>query len=410
MPLTLNVKIRSFPHPTETFIVNHIVGLLKVGVGVNLYTNAYHGIDAYPNPENLKKYCIDDIVNKNIKVKTGFGKIFQILGLILNFKIFVFTFKYYLLKPQWSLSPIYNIYNYRHFDSSLVCHIQFNTSINPLMDLLKIGYLKPRKVIVTFHGYDAFRLTKDNFRKHYYKFYDECVYAVTVNSNYVKDYLISVGIKKSLINIVPMGIDTSLFRDLKKEHSVQKNIKLVSVGRLIQLKGHKYGIQVLKILLDKGYNVSYTIVGDGLDAYKIELIEEAQRLGCENHVAFLGQKGQNEVREILKQSSVFLMTSTSDDITGRREAFGIASVEAQACGLPVIAFDSGGVSEVLIHEDTGFLVKDRDVHAMAKKVELLFENKALYKKMSQNASNHALQNFDNERIINQYIDLYRIKA
>src|SRR5690606_21578677 len=127
-------------------------------------------------------------------------------------------------------------------------------------------------------------------------------------------------------------------------------------------------------------------------------------------VVFTGVKTQEEVKEILMESTVFLMTSTFDDLTGRQEAFGIAIVEAQACGLPVVAFESGGVPEVLINGETGFLVEDRNVQEMTEKVEMLKEDTALYAAMSQKARKHALLNFDNYKLIRQYIDLYSLKS
>src|SRR5690606_16340797 len=136
----------------------------------------------------------------------------------------------------------------------------------------------PKKVLITFHGYDAFRLNKEVFYNRYAEFYKNCVYAVTVNSNYVKQHLIKAGISEGIIKIVPMGIEVDMFKNLQIIHQQNKIIKLVSVGRLIQLKGHKYGIQVLKQLLDRGYNATYTIVGDGLVDYKNELREEIRKL------------------------------------------------------------------------------------------------------------------------------------
>src|SRR5690606_31103469 len=165
------------------------------------------------NSEKIKAYQIDNLVHKNIKVKNGIYKVFQVMGLLINPKIISYAIKYYFFTPQWSLKPVYNLYNYKDFDDSLVCHIQFNTSIKPLLDLTAIGYLKPKKVLITFHGYDAFRLNKEVFNKRYAEFYKNFVYAVTVNSNYVKQHLIKVGISDNIIKIVPMGIEVDMFKN-----------------------------------------------------------------------------------------------------------------------------------------------------------------------------------------------------
>ncbi|MDN3725289.1 glycosyltransferase family 4 protein [Aequorivita sp. SDUM287046] len=406
--MKLNLKIRSFPNPTETFIVHHILGLLKQGVKIKIYTNAYHGMATFVHTDEIIDSQIDKLVHKNLKVKKGMSKIFQVLGLVTKPRILKYAVKYYIVKPQWSLKPLYNLYNYRDFDISLMCHIQFNTSIKPLIDLWAIGFINPKKILITFHGYDAFRLNEEVFKSRYSEFYKSCVYAVTVNSNYVKQYLVKAGLMEEMIKIIPMGIDVSMFNDLQAKPKQDTIIKLVSVGRLIQLKGHKYGMQVLKILLDRGYEATYTIIGKGLDAYTNELKKEVKRLGIGEYIFFMGQKSQKDIKDILFESSIFLMTSTFDDLTGRQEAFGIAALEAQACGLPVIAFKSGGVPEVIVDGETGFLVEDRNVLEMANKVELLYNDSTLYHAMGIKAREHALVNFDNDKLIRQFIKLYHL--
>ena len=406
----LNIKIKSFPHPTETFIVQHIIGLLEQGLKLKIYTNAYHGMAAYLNPEKIQGYQIDNLVNKNIKVKKGLPKVFQIFGILMNFKIIKYAVKYYFFKSQRSFQPLYNLYNYKDFDASLVCHVQFNTSLKPLMDLVAIGYLKPKKMMVTFHGYDAFRLNKEVYSNRYATFYKNCVFAVTVNSKYVKQHLIKAGLNENKIKVIPMGVNVKAFNGLQIKPKNNKIIKLVTVGRLIQLKGHIYGLQALKFLLDKGYKATYTIVGDGLSDFENGLKQEVQKLGCEEHVCFMGHMSQEEIKKILIESSVFLMTSTFDDITGRQEAFGIAAIEAQACGFPVVAFKSGGVPEVLRNGETGFLVEDRNVQEMVRKVELLYNDTALYEAMSLKARKHVSLNFDNDKLIRKFIDLYTEKT
>ncbi|MFK7831981.1 MAG: glycosyltransferase family 4 protein [Winogradskyella sp.] len=406
--MKINIKIRLFPQPTETFIISHIIGLINRGICPKIYTNYYRGIEAFKNPEKLKKYDIDSLVHKNFKLNTKLPKVLQIFKIISNFKILKFAFRFYRLKLKWSLEPFYHLYNYRDFEEDLLCHVQFNTSLKPLIELSEIGYLNPKKLIITFHGYDAFRLTKEVYHKTYSKFYTNHVKAVTVNSNYIKKHLLSVGVSASIIHVIPVGIDVDAFTDLSQKLNKQDDhIRLVTVGRLIQLKGHKYGIRVLKKLLDMGYNASYTIVGDGRETFKKTLIAEVIQQNCEKNVIFTGYQPQEEIKKILLTSSLFLMTSTQEDLTKREEALGLVAVEAQACGLPVIAFDTGGVSETIVNGYSGFLVEDRNVNAMVQKVISLTKDVKQFKQMGQNAREHAFQNFDNLKLIDQYIKIYK---
>lgn len=403
--MKLNIKIKLFPHPTETFIITHILGLLKKGVFLKIYTNIYKGMTTYDNPEQIEQYDLESLVHRNFQIDRSLPKFLQILKLLGNFRTLRYGIKYYVFKPVWSFEPLYHLHNYKDFDDSLICHVQFNTSLKPLIDLTEIGYLNPKKVLITFHGYDAFRLNAEKFYRNYADFYQNHVQLITVNSNYIKNRLIKVGIDPSKIHIIPIGIDVESFNYTRSLPS-NKTIHLVTVGRLIQLKGHKYGIRVLRELLNLGYKATYTIIGSGLYDFQQELEQEANNLRCKEQVNFTGYLPQVEIKKVLLKSFVFLMTSTFDDLTFREEAFGLVAVEAQALGLPIIAFDTGGVSDTLIHGQTGFLIEDRNVEAMTEKVILLHDNKELYQEMSMNAKVHACNNFDNNTLIERYLDLY----
>jgi len=149
--------------------------------------------------------------------------------------------------------------------------------------------------------------------------------------------------------------------------------------------------------------VEYYIIGDG--NHEKTLKAEAKKLDITKHVFFEGTKQQVTIIDYMHKSDLFLMPSTYDDITKRREAFGLVSVEAQAMGLPVIGFNSGGFPDTIQEGKTGYAVKDRDHIALADKIEELIINPSLYQDMSKAAISHA-QSFDFKQTTQQYIDLY----
>jgi colanic acid/amylovoran biosynthesis glycosyltransferase len=132
---------------------------------------------------------------------------------------------------------------------------------------------------------------------------------------------------------------------------------------------------------------------------------EVERLNLSDNVYFLGSQSQSEVIETMKGVDLFIMPSTYDDKSGRREAFGLVSLEAQASGLPVIGFNSGGFPDTIIEGETGFAVKDRDVDALASKVEYFIKNPEIYAEMSKKAIEHAAS-FDHQFTTQKYLDLY----
>jgi colanic acid/amylovoran biosynthesis glycosyltransferase len=159
---------------------------------------------------------------------------------------------------------------------------------------------------------------------------------------------------------------------------------------LIKWKGHAYGIKAVSLLVKKGYNISYIIIGEGEE--KTNLKNLIKSLNLEKNVVLTGAKDQQFIRDHLQQSDIFLMTSTHDE-TGRRETQGVVTGEAQACGLPVCAFNSGGVPYTMVDGETGFLSEEKDIKGMADNIEKLIVNQELRKKMSNNARNFVVEHY-----------------
>ncbi len=180
-------------------------------------------------------------------------------------------------------------------------------------------------------------------------------------------------------------------------------IKLITVGRLDELKGQRYGIEVAKILKEKGYDFKYTLIGKGRNSAELQELISDYKL--ENHVYMEGEKSQTQVRDFLQSNDIFLMTS----VLGKgnsREGQGLVSAEAQACGLPVVAFDSGGVKYTVQNRVTGFLVPERDVNAMTSAIEELVQNNILRKKMATKAREFISENFSYTGIAATWCEIY----
>ena len=180
-----------------------------------------------------------------------------------------------------------------------------------------------------------------------------------------------------------MHVDTSLFYPLTK-NSINKNkIKLITVGRLNKVKGQIYALQVVNKLIKKGYSIELFVVGEGSERGVLEKYIYNNNL--KDYIFLLGVKSQNEIVNLLRSSDLFIFTSVSLHQGKSTETQGLATVEAAACGLPVVVFDSGGVKYTLENGYTGLMSKEYDIDSMAENIELLITNSDLYEKMSQNA-------------------------
>ena len=137
------------------------------------------------------------------------------------------------------------------------------------------------------------------------------------------------------------------------------------------------------------------MVGDGPERIKAEQL--AKSLGVSEDVIFLGNS--NEVAKILCYTDVFLLPSET-------ESFGLAALEAMAAKTPVISSNAGGLPEVNINGETGFLSNVGDIDSMANNTLTILENDAVLERFKKNAKDHTKQ-FRLESILPFYEDLYK---
>ncbi len=138
------------------------------------------------------------------------------------------------------------------------------------------------------------------------------------------------------------------------------------------------------------------LVGEGPDSVKVEKL--VRDLGLVEHVEMAGEEA--DIISLLSVSDLFLMPSL-------QESFGLAALEAMACGVPVVASNVGGLPEVVIDGVTGSLHPPRDVAAMAESAARILADPALRARMSENSRRLAFERFNADRVVPLYEALYR---
>lgn len=160
-----------------------------------------------------------------------------------------------------------------------------------------------------------------------------------------------------------------------EEVSKLTNKNIISIGRLSKEKGFLDLIDVFEIVSKNNPDWHLSIAGDGQEREKIE--KRIQEKNLQDKVSLLGFLKQEELNKLFLQSSIYVMTSI-------HESFGLVLIEAESFGLPLLAFDTAeGPKEIIENNKNGFLVSERNIDEMAKKIEKLIKNEELRKIMGE---------------------------
>jgi N-acetyl-alpha-D-glucosaminyl L-malate synthase BshA len=157
-------------------------------------------------------------------------------------------------------------------------------------------------------------------------------------------------------------------------------------------------LDCIRILAEvrKHANVRLLMVGDGPDRGPAEHL--AWTLGVKDYVDFLGK--QNQVERLIRLAHVILMPS-------EMESFGLAALEAMACGVPAVATRVGGVPELITDGEDGFLEAPGDVTRLAERATQLVTDTEMHTRMSAAARRTATSRFCTEKIIPRYEEYYK---
>ncbi len=185
------------------------------------------------------------------------------------------------------------------------------------------------------------------------------------------DDLVRRGMSREHITVIPNGIDLEEFTPLP-DGSRFDEPTLLFMGRLKKYKGIDLLLRVAARLRDRGVACRLLVAGKG--DYGDELRKLNHRLDLNDSVQFMGQVGEGEKLDLLRRSWVHLLTSP-------KEGWGIANIEAAACGTPTVASDSPGLRDSVIDGETGFLVPHGEIDALADRVETLLNDEALRRQM-----------------------------
>jgi N-acetyl-alpha-D-glucosaminyl L-malate synthase BshA len=253
-------------------------------------------------------------------------------------------------------------------------------------------------LVTTLHGTDITLVGQHPSYKHAVEFSINQSDAITsVSESLKKDTLQFFNIKKE-IQVITNFIDNSVFikkSDCERKQFANSDEKiLIHVSNLRPVKRVQEVLEIFKNVQRK-INSKLVIIGEGPDMEKVnQFLEENPDLI--NKVRLLGKV--NDLYRILQLSDVFLLPS-------EQESFGLAALEAMAAETPVISSNAGGIPEVNIQGETGFLAEIGNVEAMSNYTIKLLSDEKLLAQLKKNAKEQALK-FDLKNILPMYEKMY----
>ena len=222
---------------------------------------------------------------------------------------------------------------------------------------------------------------------------------VVANSTYTQGLLQNLGLHPDQIRVVHPGCDLERFYPLPVTHQERMRLSggrplarlLLTVGNLVERKGHDTVIRALPLLAQQGHDVVYLIVGDGPNRTALEQL--AASVGVADRVLFLGRVKTSDLPLLYSAADLFLMVSRERLEQCDVEGFGIVFIEAAACGTPSIGGRAGGVGDAVVDGVTGLLVDPLDVDEVARSIGALLANRDLARQLGDAARHRAVSQF-----------------
>ncbi|WP_273125988.1 N-acetyl-alpha-D-glucosaminyl L-malate synthase BshA [Metabacillus sp. HB246100] len=308
----------------------------------------------------------------------------------------------------------YSVFKYPPYDLALASKMA-EVAKREELDLLHVHYAIPHaicailakqmvgdhlKIVTTLHGTDITVLGYDQSLQDMIRYGIEASDRVTAVSNALVQQTYDLIQPKQDIQTVYNFIDDRVYEKknanyLKKEYGIKEDEKvLIHVSNFRKVKRVQdviYAFQKVK----RKMPAKLLLVGDGPEmTFVCKLVRE---LGLTNEVLFLGK--QDNLEELYSISDLMLLLS-------EKESFGLVLLEAMACGVPCIGTNAGGIPEVIIEGETGFICEVGDLESIAHRSITILSDSKLHNNMSRNSVELAKKTFHAERIVTEYEQLY----
>ena len=195
---------------------------------------------------------------------------------------------------------------------------------------------------------------------------------------------------KNKITIIRCGINPDIFH-ARKEEKLAKIFTIVCIARFDEKKGHKYLIDACTQLKNQGLNFQCLLIGDGKLYRSIK--KQINQLELKNYVKLMDFQPSHIVVKLLQEAHLMVLPSIITK-KGEMEGIPVSLMEALAMQVPVIATSISGIPELIKHEETGYLVEEKNSMRLAEAIMKIYHNKEIAEKMAVAGRKKVLKEFN----------------
>lgn len=352
-------------------------------------------------------------------IATELGKRLANLGYEVHFISTSLPFRLDTIHPKIYFHEVevshYPVFQYPPYDLALANKMA-DVIDREKLDVLHVHYALPHaicailarniashkvKVVTTLHGTDISVLGVDPTLKKMIEYgINESDGVTAVSNSLAKQTYDMLQVNKDIQVIYNFINEDEYYRKelphIRKQYNIREEEHVfIHISNFRKVKRIDDVVRTFN-LIQKEIPAKLLLVGDGPEKpYIHNLVSD---LGIQGSVLFLGR--QKNISDLLSISDVKLLFS-------EKESFGLVLLEAMSCGVPCIGTNIGGIPEVIEHEKNGYLVDIGEHEAAAKFAILLVTDRYIYDKVSQYAIQTARDKFCSEKIISEYINVYK---
>ena len=359
-----------FPQPSQTFVLDQIRHAMGLGLEVTVFARRYNPALAAEHAPDLAHLVLHD----RPRDATTFRRIAR--GLARRPDAL-----YHFLSAQRSLAL---------HASDLACALQLDAPPDVIVAnfgqngiiaaRIKQAFFPEARLAVIFHGWDVSAYVAANGWEGYRRAAPAIDIAIAVNRPWAERLAANTPIRDVVVH--HLGVDLDKIRQLPHHAADSSRFGIAFVGRMVEKKGLIYLIEAVAMLKARGHDISVEVVGDGPE--ESALRTAAASAGVGDRIVFHGRQPNESVLRLMAEANCLVLPSvTAAD--GDQEGIPVTLMEAMATGLPVVSTYHSGIPELITDDDTGLLVPERDVAALADSIERLVTEPALGPRLATRA-------------------------